>query len=356
MLVAMSVGATEEELDNVRSVIRSEGLTPHESHGMERVVIGVVGNVGARKERVMNRLQALPGVASVTPISRPFKLASREFHPEDTIVRVGDVAVGDGTLSVLAGPCSVESREQLLTTADAVKAAGGTILRGGAFKPRTSPYSFQGLGEEGLRYLAEARERTGLPVITEVMESRDVDLVATHADILQIGARNMQNFSLLTTVGRSGKPVMLKRGLSATIEEWLMSAEYILSTGNPNVILCERGIRTFETATRNTFDLTAVPLLHHLTHLPVVADPSHATGKRWLVRPMALAAVATGADGIMVEIHPNPDEAWSDGEQSLTLEMFAALAPVLRQVHEQVSGLGQDPAMAAGIHRRGTRV
>jgi 3-deoxy-7-phosphoheptulonate synthase len=323
---------------------------------MERVVIGVVGNVGARKERVMNRLQALPGVASVTPISRPFKLASREFHPEDTVVRVGDAVVGDGTLSVMAGPCSVESREQLLTTADAVKAAGGTILRGGAFKPRTSPYSFQGLGEEGLLYLAEARERTGLPVITEVMESRDVDLVATHADILQIGARNMQNFSLLTTVGRSGKPVMLKRGLSATIEEWLMSAEYILSTGNPDVILCERGIRTFETATRNTFDLTAVPLLHHLTHLPVVADPSHATGKRWLVRPMALAAVATGADGIMVEIHPNPDEAWSDGEQSLTLEMFSALAPVLRQVHEQVSGLGQDPAMAAGIHRRGVRV
>jgi 3-deoxy-7-phosphoheptulonate synthase len=356
MLVAMSVGATEEELENVRSVIRSEGLTPHESHGMERVVIGVVGNVGARKERVMNRLQALPGVASVTPISGPFKLASREFHPEDTIVRVGHVAVGDGTLTVMAGPCSVESREQLLTTADAVKAAGGDILRGGAFKPRTSPYSFQGLGEEGLLYLAEARERTGLPVITEVMESRDVDLVAQHADILQIGARNMQNFSLLTTVGKAGKPVMLKRGLSATIEEWLMSAEYILSTGNPDVILCERGIRTFETATRNTFDLTAVPLLHHLTHLPVVADPSHATGKRWLVRPMALAAVATGADGIMVEIHPNPDEAWSDGEQSLTLEMFAALAPVLRQVHEQVSGLGQDPAMAAGIHRRGVRV
>jgi 3-deoxy-7-phosphoheptulonate synthase len=301
----------------------------------------------------MNKLSALPGVASVTPISRPFKLASREFHPTDTIVRVGNAVVGDGSLCVMAGPCSVEGREQLLTTADAVKAAGGNVLRGGAFKPRTSPYSFQGLGEEGLHYLAEAKERTGLPVITEVMESRDVDLVARHADILQIGARNMQNFPLLTAVGRAGKPVMLKRGLSATIEEWLMSAEYILSTGNPDVILCERGIRTFETYTRNTFDLTAVPLLHHLTHLPVVADPSHATGKRWLVRPMALAAVATGADGIMVEIHPNPDEAWSDGEQSLTLEMFGALAPVLRQVHEQVRGLGQDPAMAAGINRRG---
>ncbi len=355
MLVAMSVGATEQELEGVRAFIRGEGLTPHESHGMERVVIGVVGNVGARKERVMNRLQSLPGVASVTAISRPFKLASREVHPQDTIVRVGGVAVGDGSLTVMAGPCSVETREQLMTTADAVKGAGGDILRGGAFKPRTSPYSFQGLGEEGLEYLSEARARTGLPVITEVMEARDVDLVARHADILQIGTRNMQNFPLLTTAGRSGKPVMLKRGLSATIEEWLMSAEYILSTGNPDVILCERGIRTFETYTRNTFDLTAVPLLHHLTHLPVVADPSHATGKRWLVRPMALAAVATGADGIMVEIHPNPDEAWSDGEQSLTLEMFGAMVPVLRQVHDQVRGLGQDPALAAGIGRRGAR-
>ena len=353
MLVAMSVGATEEELENVRSHIRSEGLTPHESHGLERVVFGVVGDVGARKERVMNKLSSLAGVASVTAISRPFKLASREFHPTDTVVRAGGAVIGDGSLSIMAGPCAVESRDQLLTTADAVKAAGGTILRGGAFKPRTSPYSFQGLGEEGLIHLSEAKERTGLPVITEVMDRGDVDLVARHADILQVGARNMQNFALLTAVGRSGMPVMLKRGLSATIEEWLMSAEYILSTGNPNVILCERGIRTFETATRNTFDLTAVPLLHHLTHLPVVADPSHATGKRWLVRPMALAAVATGADGIMVEIHPNPDEAWSDGEQSLTLEMFGALAPVLRQVHELVSGLGQDPAMAAGINRRG---
>jgi 3-deoxy-7-phosphoheptulonate synthase len=353
MLVAMSVGATEEELENVRSHIRAEGLIPHESHGMERVVIGVVGDIGARKERVMNKLSALPGVASVTPISRPFKLASREFHPTDTIVAVGDTLIGDGSLCVMAGPCAVESREQLITTADAVLAAGGTVLRGGAFKPRTSPYSFQGLGADGLHYLSEARERTGLPVITEVMERSDVELVARHADILQVGARNMQNFPLLTAVGRAGKPVMLKRGLSATIEEWLMSAEYILSSGNPDVILCERGIRTFETSTRNTFDLTAVPLLHHLTHLPVVADPSHATGKRWLVRPMALAAVAAGADGIMVEIHPNPDEALSDGEQSLTLEMFGALAPVLRQVHDQVSSLGRDPAMAAGIHRRG---
>jgi 3-deoxy-7-phosphoheptulonate synthase len=352
MLVAMTVGATEEELAEVRGVIRAEGLTPHESRGMERVVIGVVGDIGARKERIMNRLSALPGVASVTPISRPFKLASREFHPADSVVRIGDVTIGDGSLTVIAGPCAVESREQLLAAAEVVRATGGGVLRGGAFKPRTSPYSFQGLGEEGLRFLADARARTGLPIITEVMEPRDVPLVAEHADILQIGARNMQNFPLLTAAGRAGRPVMLKRGLSATIEEWLMSAEYILASGNPEVILCERGIRTFETATRNTFDLTAVPLLHHLTHLPVVADPSHATGKRWLVRPMALAAVASGADGIMVEIHPNPDEALSDGEQSLTLEQFAALAPVLRQVHEEVRGLDRDPVASAVGDRR----
>ena len=339
MLVAMSVGATEEEIANVRSHILSEGLTPHESRGMERVVIGVVGDVGPRKERVMNRLSAMPGVATVTPISRPFKLSSREFHPEDTVIRVLGATVGDGSLTLMAGPCSVESREQLMETADAVSAAGANILRGGAFKPRTSPYSFQGLGVEGLEYLAEARHRTGLPVITEVMEPAHVDVVAEHADILQIGTRNMQNFPLLTAVGRSGRPVMLKRGLSATIEEWLMSAEYILSTGNSNVMLCERGIRTFDTYTRNTLDLTAVPLLHHLTHLPVVVDPSHATGKRWLVRPMALAAVAAGTDGIMVEVHPDPDEALSDGEQSLTLDQFGALAPMLRLVHDEVRGL-----------------
>jgi len=346
MLVAMSVGATDQEIEDVKAHIAAEGLTAHESRGMERVVIGVVGDIGGRKERVMGRLSALPGVDTVTPISRPFKLASRELHPDDTIVRVMGTVIGDGTLSLMAGPCSVESREQLFETADAVKAAGATVLRGGAFKPRTSPYSFQGLGVEGLRYLAEARERTGLPVITEVMEPSDVGVVAEHADILQVGTRNMQNFPLLTAVGRVGRPVMLKRGLAATIEEWLMSAEYILSTGNRDVILCERGIRTFDTYTRNTLDLTAVPLLHHLTHLPVIVDPSHATGKRWLVRPMALAGVAAGADGIMVEVHPRPDEAWSDGEQSLTLEQFRVLAPMLRTVHEQVRGLPRDPLLA----------
>jgi 3-deoxy-7-phosphoheptulonate synthase len=342
LLVAMSVGATEEEIENVRSHILAEGLTPHESRGMERVVIGVVGNVGPRKEQIMSRFAALPGVATVTPISRPYKLASREFHDEDTLVRIRDVTIGDGSLAIMAGPCSVESRDQLLQTADAVAEAGATILRGGAFKPRTSPYTFQGLGREGLALLAEARERTGLPVVTEVMESGDVDAVAEHADILQVGARNMQNFPLLTAVGKARKPVMLKRGLAATIEEWLMSAEYVLSTGNRDVILCERGIRTFDTSTRNTLDLTAVPLLHRLTHLPVVVDPSHATGKRWLVRPMALAAVAAGADGIMVEVHPNPDEALSDGEQSLTLDMFAELAPLLGLVHREVRPLHRE--------------
>jgi 3-deoxy-7-phosphoheptulonate synthase len=336
LLIAMSVGATEEEIENVRSHILAEGLTPHESRGMERVVIGVVGNVGPRKEQVMSRFAALPGVATVTPISRPYKLASREFHDDDTLVRIRDVTIGDGSLAIIAGPCSVESRDQLMETAEAVASAGATLLRGGAFKPRTSPYTFQGLGREGLRYLAEARERTGLAVVTEVMESADVEAVAEHADILQVGARNMQNFPLLTAVGRARRPVMLKRGLSATIEEWLMSAEYILSTGNRDVILCERGIRTFETSTRNTLDLTAVPLLHRLTHLPVIVDPSHATGKRWLVRPMALAGVAAGADGIMVEVHPRPEDALSDGEQSLDLDQFAELAPLLGVVHREV--------------------
>jgi 3-deoxy-7-phosphoheptulonate synthase len=290
----------------------------------------------------------MPGIESVTPVSRPFKLASRESHPEDTIVEVLGTRIGNGTLTIMAGPCSVEDRDMLLDTARAVAAAGATILRGGAFKPRTSPYSFQGLGEEGLHLLTEAREVTGLPIITEVMEPGLVDVVTEHADILQVGTRNMQNYSLLTAVGKAGKPVMLKRGYGATIEEWLMAAEYVMSAGQPNVILCERGIRTFETYTRNTLDLTAVPLLHHLTHLPVIVDPSHATGKRWLVRPMALAAVAAGADGIMVEVHPRPDEARSDGEQSLTFEQFASMAAALRHIHDEVKTLIKDPFITDG--------
>jgi 3-deoxy-7-phosphoheptulonate synthase len=347
MFVVMAASATEAEILGVKSHILAEGLTPFAHAGLERTVIAVVGEVGARRPVLLDRLAGLPGVESVTPISRPFKLTSREFKPDDTVIRVGDAVIGDGSLTVMAGPCSIESREQLFTTADSVAAAGATVLRGGAFKPRTSPYSFQGLGVEGLRYLAEARERTGLPVITEVMEPSQVDIVAEYADILQIGTRNMQNYSLLNAVGRVARPVMLKRGYGATVEEWLMAAEYIVSSGNPNVILCERGIRTFETYTRNTMDLSAVPLLHHLTHLPVIVDPSHATGKRWLVKPLAVGGVAVGADGVMVEVHPNPDDALSDAEQQLTLEQFDDLMTSLVPVHERVRSLHGDPVVAA---------
>ena len=353
MFVVMAVGATEEELNAVQATVLDDGLTPHENRGGARVVVAVLGESGPRIERLADRLAALPGVESVTQSSRPFKLASREFHPDDTVVRVGEVAVGDGSFTIMAGPCAVESREQLLETAEAVKAAGATVLRGGAFKPRTSPYAFQGLGLAGLRFLAEARERTGLPVVTEVMEPGQVEHVAEYADILQIGARNMQNFSLLMAVGRTGRPIMLKRGLAATIEEWLMAAEYVLSSGNPNVILCERGIRTFEAYTRNTLDLASVPLLHQLTHLPVVVDPSHATGKRWLVRPLSLGAAAVGADGILVEVHPRPDEALSDGEQSLTLAQFAEVAAAVRPIHELVRAQGRADILSPTLLRVG---
>ena len=346
MFVVMSVNATDAEINAVKSHILEEGFQPHDSRGAERTVIALVGDVGGRREIVTSRLLALPGVESVTPISRPFKLTSREFHQDDTVVQVGNATIGDGSLTVMAGPCSVESRDQLFETARAVADAGASVLRGGAFKPRTSPYSFQGLGVEALRYLADVGEELGLPVVTEVMEPSQVEIVNRYADILQIGTRNMQNYSLLTAVGRIGKPVMLKRGYGATIEEWLMAAEYIVSSGNPNVILCERGIRTFETYTRNTLDLAAIPLLHHLTHLPVVADPSHATGKRWLVKPMALAAVAAGADGVMVEVHPRPDEALSDGDQSLTPEQFRDLMAAVVPVHGHVRELHGDPVVA----------
>ena len=335
MFVVMTVGATEAEVLGVKSHILGEGMTPYDHVGADRTVIAVVGEVG-QKQALASRLAALPGVETVTPISRPFKLTSREFHPEDTVIRVLDAVVGDGSLTMMAGPCSVESRDQLFETADAVKAAGATILRGGAFKPRTSPYAFQGLGVEALRYLAEARDRTGLPVITEVMEPSQVDIVAEYADILQIGTRNMQNYSLLRDVGRVARPVMLKRGYGATVEEWLMAAEYIVSSGNPNVILCERGIRTFETYTRNTMDLAAVPLLHHLTHLPVIVDPSHATGKRWLVKPLAIGGVAVGADGVLIEVHPHPEKALCDGPQSLTPEMFDSLIHELKPIAKAV--------------------
>jgi 3-deoxy-7-phosphoheptulonate synthase len=343
MFVAMRAGAAEAEVNGVKGLILAEGLTPFENPGPSRVVIAVVGEVGPRRPQLMARLESMPGVASVTPITKPFKLVSREFHPEDTVIRVLDAVIGDGSLTVMAGPCSIESRDQLMETVDFVASHGATVIRGGAFKPRTSPYSFQGLGVEGLRYLAEARERSGLPVITEVMDTTQVDITAEYADILQIGARNMQNFSLLLACGRAGRPVMLKRGFGATIEEWLMAAEYIASAGNPDIILCERGIRTFETYARNTMDLTAVPVAHHLTHLPVIVDPSHATGKRWLVKPLAIGGVPVAADGVMVEVHPRPDEALSDAEQQLDFEQFTAMMTAITGVHEHVRDMHGDP-------------
>jgi 3-deoxy-7-phosphoheptulonate synthase len=342
MIVVMARSATQAQIQDVKSHILDEGLTPFDHAGLEHVVVAVVGEIGARKPQLMVRLGSLPGVESVTPISRPFKLTSREFHPEDSVIRVMDTTIGDGSLTMMAGPCSVESRDQLFETAEAVKAAGAHVLRGGAFKPRTSPYSFQGLGVEALRYLAEAREQTGLPIITEVMEANQLDIVAEYADILQIGARNMQNYSLLNSVGRMSKPVMLKRGFGATIEELLMAAEYVVSSGNPNVMLCERGIRTFETYTRNTMDLSAVPVLHGLTHLPVLVDPSHATGKRWLVKPLAIGGVAVGADGVMVEVHPTPEQALSDAEQQLDFDQFADLMASVVPIHEHVRGMHTD--------------
>ncbi|MEO5963832.1 MAG: 3-deoxy-7-phosphoheptulonate synthase [Candidatus Limnocylindrales bacterium] len=342
MFVVMRTGASEAEVIGVKGLILAEGLTPFENAGANRTVIAVVGELGKRREQLKQRLEATAGVATVTAISKPYKLVSREFHPEDTVIRVMDAVVGDGSLTVMAGPCSVESRDQLMETVDFVSTHGATIIRGGAFKPRTSPYSFQGLGVEGLRYLAEARERSGMPVITEVMEPSQVDIVAEYSDILQIGTRNMQNFSLLLACGRAGRPVMLKRGFGATIEEWLMAAEYIASAGNSNIIMCERGIRTFETTTRNTLDLTAVPLMHHLTHLPVVVDPSHATGKRWLVKPLAIGSVAVGADGVMVEVHPRPDEALSDAEQQLDFDGFESMMTAITGVHAHVKDLHGD--------------
>jgi 3-deoxy-7-phosphoheptulonate synthase len=323
VLVVMKRGASQPEIDAVVARIQEFGITPVPLPGAERMAIGTFGSTS---RAAAEAVESLPGVAEVVPISRPFKLASREVIPEDTVVRIGPVPIGAGApLAFMAGPCSVESREQTLQTARAVRAAGATILRGGAFKPRSSPYNFRGLGVPGLEILEEARAETGLAIVTEVLTPGDVDAVARVADCLQIGARNMQNFSLLDAVGDQPKPVLLKRGNSATIEEFLLSAEYVLARGNRNVILCERGIRTFEKYTRNTFDVNAIPLLKRLSHLPVVGDPSHGTGKWYLVAPVALAAVAAGADGLLIEVHPSPDHALSDGFQSLTFENFASL-------------------------------
>jgi 3-deoxy-7-phosphoheptulonate synthase len=323
MIVVMKTGATEGQVLNVEKVIRELGFKDHRIGGQERTVVAVLGHV---YPELMDELGVIDGVDSVVRISKPFKLASRETHPEDTVVRIGNLSIGDGSVVLMGGPCSVDDEENVIEAARAVKAAGGHILRGGAYKPRTSPYAFRGHGEKGLHVLAAAREETGLPIVTEVMDPRDVDTVAKFADILQIGARNSQNFNLLDEVGKAGRPVLLKRGLSSTIEEWLLAAEYILSHGNRDVILCERGIRTFETATRNTFDVNAIPLVKRLSHLPVIGDPSHATGKWYLVEPVGLASIAAGADGLIVEVHPNPDHALSDGAQSLTPANFAKLS------------------------------
>lgn len=327
MIIVVKPEATGEQVEHIIKKIRDHGLQAHVSKGTERTIIGAIGD-----EAILQTVpfEAVPGVEKVLPILKPFKLASWEFRREKTVISVGGQRIGGTRIVVMAGPCAVENRTLLVEIAKAVKEAGAGFIRGGAFKPRTSPYAFQGLEEEGLRYLAEARDHVGLPIVTEVMDARDIVRIAKYADVLQVGARNMQNFRLLKEVGMCKKPVLLKRGISATIKEWLMSAEYIMSGGNHEVILCERGIRTYETATRNTLDLSAVPVLKQMTHLPVVVDPSHAVGKWDLVAPMAKAAIAAGADGLMIEVHPNPEEALCDGEQSLKPKSFAQLMEEMR--------------------------
>ncbi len=350
MIVVMKQHCDEEAVEHVLSFLKNHGLSGHPSRGVERTIIGVLGAVGPAgtpgsmvgiNPALGEALESLPCVESVIRVSKPYKLASREFHPEDTLVNVpvpsvsrGAVTIGSDSVIMMAGPCTVESEKQLMTTAQAVREAGAVILRGGAFKPSTSPYGFRGLGEEGLRLLAKARSEFGLAVITEVMTPTDVPMVCEYADILQIGTRNMQNYMLLDEVGRASKPVVLKRGMSATIEEWLLAAEYILSQGNRNVILCERGIRTFEKVTRNTMDISAIPLIKQLSHLPIISDPSQGTGRRDLVTPLSLASIAAGTDGLLIEVHPNPDEALKDGAQSLTIQQFQELMPqVLAVTH-----------------------
>jgi 3-deoxy-7-phosphoheptulonate synthase len=330
MIIVMKQGASREDLTEVKKRIRELGYKPHVIHGETRDVVGAVGD--ERGKAVLQALESMSGVESVVPILKPYKLASREVKPEQSLVEISpEVTIGGEDLLVMAGPCSVESEAQIVETARAVKAAGARVLRGGAFKPRTSPYSFQGMEEDGLKLLALARQETGLPIVTEVVNPRDVELVARYADIMQVGARNVQNFALLKMLGQLDKPVLLKRGMATTIQEFLMSAEYILAEGNRRVILCERGIRTFETATRNTLDISAVPVLKEQTHLPVVIDPSHATGHASLVPSMCYAAVAAGADGLIVEVHPCPEKAASDGPQSLRPADFAAVMEKVRQ-------------------------
>lgn len=323
MVINMAAGASEAELQHVIERVRECGFQPHVTRGTERAIVAAVGSGASRSS--LEALAAAPGVETVVPIAHPFKLVSRITRGERTRVCVGDVCIGGDEVVVIAGPCSVESREQLMSTAKAIKAAGATMLRGGAYKPRTSPYDFQGLGLEALQLLSEVREETGLPVVTEVMSTDDIELIAAHADMLQVGARNMQNFALLRQLSKIDKPILLKRGPSATVKEWLLAAEYLLAGGNSNVVLCERGIKTFETEMRNTLDLAAVALARELSHLPVIADPSHGTGRRDLIAPASKAAIAIGADGLIIEVHPCPERAMSDGAQSLNLNEFAAM-------------------------------
>ena len=334
MIVVMKQHASPEAVEAVVKRVEELGYKVHLSRGEARTIIGIIGADDYLIQQ--DTFEVLDGVEKTVRIMQPYKYASRDFAQSSTTIPVNGISVGGDKIVVMAGPCSVESREQILETAHAVKEAGGSVLRGGAFKPRSSPYSFQGLGEEGLKYLAEAREQTGLPIITEVMSSEDIELVGEYTDIFQIGARNNQNYPLLKAVGKTSKPVFLKRGISGTIQELLMGAEYILSNGNMQVMVCERGIRTYETATRNTFDINAIPVLKQLTHLPVVADPAHGTGQWEYVSPIAKAAVAAGADALMIEVHPNPSKAWSDGAQSLTFERFGSLMKELKAIASAV--------------------
>lgn len=358
MIVVMKARCQDEDIERVLTFLDNHGLSGHPSRGVERTIIGVLGavgpsgtpgSIGGINPAIGEALESLPSVESVLRVSKPYKLASREFHPEDSIVEVpvacvaaGTVGIGGQDVVMMAGPCTVESERQLMTTAEAVRKQGAIILRGGAFKPSTSPYGFRGMGEEGLKLLAKARSEFGMAVITEVMTPTDVPMVCEYADILQIGTRNMQNYMLLDEVGRAEKPVVLKRGMSATIEEWLLAAEYVLAQGNRNVILCERGIRTFEKITRNTMDVSAIPLIKRLSHLPIISDPSQGTGRRDLVGPMTLASVAAGTDGLLIEVHPNPDEALKDGAQSLTIPQFQELMPRLVAV---ARAIGRDVVM-----------
>jgi 3-deoxy-7-phosphoheptulonate synthase len=331
-IIVLKPTATEEDIRRIVKKLESRGLGVNISKGTERTVIGVIGDTSKIGEDEEDAIRVMPGIEDVMRILKPYKLASRDFRSEDTTIDISGNIIGGKKIQVMAGPCAVENKTMIISIAEKVREAGASFLRGGAFKPRTSPYSFQGLGEEGLRYLAEARKKTGLPVVTELMDPRDIEVILKYTDIVQIGARNMQNFRLLLEVGTCDKPILLKRGFSATIKEWLMAAEYIMSRGNQKIILCERGVRTFETATRNTLDISAIPVLKQLTHLPVVVDPSHGVGKWELVAPMSKAAIAAGADGLLIEVHVNPEEALSDGEQSLKPDYFKKLMNELKPI------------------------